>query len=357
VKHGMTLAELAQTVRAQQNMKRDFYVPTPAMTCLEDGRILLSKDDNPLLLHPTLPAARQMGEHCGIPAKYFDRMKEEAPELLAQNLNYWFERKPSTQMVRTLGPNLRAFLGKRYRPLDNADCVAATIPVIEQYGGEVQSCALTETKLYLKVVIPGREVELKAPGVEWGKGHNPIHVLRPGLVISNSETGHGSVSIQPGVHEHHCSNLMVMSESAMRKLHVQRGTTDLEAINEYITDDTRRQQDTAFWSTVRDLVKAALDGRIFGSHVEQIRSTLGQTIPKPQTTVEVVAAKYGLTNSERESVLDRLIESGEPTRFGLQAAITRMAQEVESYDRSTELERLGGTIIELPKTEWEALAA
>jgi len=158
------------------------------------------------------------------------------------------------------------------------------------------------------------------------------------------------------VHERHCSNLMVMNDKAMRKLHVQKAGSTEEAISEYVTDETRLKQDLAFWSTVKDLIVAALDGRIFDDYVKQIQATMGQVIPQPQATVELVANRYGLTNDERDNVLNQLIGSGEPTRFGLQAAITRMAQDVPSYDRSSDLERLGGTIIELPKTEWEQLA-
>jgi hypothetical protein len=209
--------------------------------------------------------------------------------------------------------------------------------------------------MYLKVVLPGREVELKADGVKWGVGHSPIHVLRPGLIISNSETGHGSVNIQPGVHERHCSNMMIMNDKAMRKLHVQKAN-ESENVDEYLTNETRAKQDSAFWATVRDLIQAALDGRMFEARIEEIRVTMGQVIPQPQATVEMIADRYSLTNMERDNVLDALIKSGEPTRFGLQAAITKMAQEVPSYDRSTELERVGGAIIELPTTDWEHMA-
>ena len=33
-----------------------------------------------------------------------------------------------------------------------------------------------------------------------------------------------------------------------------------------------------------------------------------------------------------------------------------MSQDVADYDRATDLEALGGEIIELPKTEWQTLA-
>ena len=33
---------------------------------------------------------RQLGASLGIPAKYYDKMREDYPELLAQNVNGWF---------------------------------------------------------------------------------------------------------------------------------------------------------------------------------------------------------------------------------------------------------------------------
>jgi len=75
--------------------------------------------------------------------------------------------------------------------------------------------------------------------------------------------------------------------------------------------------------------------------------------------VEVFAEKNRFSEAESKSLLDRLVEAGEPNRFGLQWAVTRLAgdeQIVTDYDRASELERLGGQVIELPATEWRAIA-
>ena len=36
--------------------------------------------------------------------------------------------------------------------------------------------------------------------------------------------------------------------------------------------------------------------------------------------------------------------------------MTRYAQDVESYDKSTELEALGGQIVELSQSDWKTIA-
>jgi hypothetical protein len=51
-----------------------------------------------------------------------------------------------------------------------------------------------------------------------------------------------------------------------------------------------------------------------------------------------------------------LIEGGDLSKYGLHSAITRAAQDVESYDRASDLERVGGQVIELGRGEWKVLA-
>jgi hypothetical protein len=46
----------------------------------------------------------------------------------------------------------------------------------------------------------------------------------------------------------------------------------------------------------------------------------------------------------------------ELTRYGLIQAVTRASQEVEDYDRATELEQLGGQILELAPGQWRTIA-
>ena len=49
-------------------------------------------------------------------------------------------------------------------------------------------------------------------------------------------------------------------------------------------------------------------------------------------------------------------DGGELTQYGLLNAVTRQSKMAESYDRATELERLGGNIITLKPHEWRAIA-
>lgn len=72
--------------------------------------------------------------------------------------------------------------------------------------------------------------------------------------------------------------------------------------------------------------------------------------------VEVVGQKIGLNVGEQQSVLELLLNGGNLSQYGVHAAITRTAQDVEDYDRATDLEYLGGKVIDLRPAEWRQLA-
>ena len=64
-------------------------------------------------------------------------------------------------------------------------------------------------------------------------------------------------------------------------------------------------------------------------------------------TVEVLAQRYTLNDAERCGVLRHLIAQAHLSGYGLVNAVTHFSQEVEDYDRATELQALGGKLIEL----------
>ena len=158
MKTGRTLQDLAAELDRQAKSKRDFIVSTESML-MEDGAELFSlsrpldsglvatqKPRCCLAMQPGMREQRasvamesfgmtdlfhrQLGSSLGIPAKYYDKMRTEQPDLLAYNVNRWFEHEPSKHTVRTLDNRARAFLSDRYRRIDNYDIAKATLPVI-----------------------------------------------------------------------------------------------------------------------------------------------------------------------------------------------------------------------------------
>ena len=71
--------------------------------------------------------------------------------------------------------------------------------------------------------------------------------------------------------------------------------------------------------------------------------------------VQLAAPTFGFTLKEGEGILDHLIRGGDLTMYGLSNAVTRYAQDVKSYDRSTELESIGYDILTMSPRQWKVL--
>jgi hypothetical protein len=292
----------------------------------------------------------QIGSKLEIPAKYYDRMAQEAPELLADNVNTWLHKSDKKHTVRTLDTDMRAFLSDRYRPLDNFDLLGQSIiPVVQPIMNDldVVSSELTHKRMYIKMVNEKLTGEVK-------KGD----VVQAGMVISNSEVGMGSVMIQPLIYRLACLNGAIMQDSSIRKYHVGGRMQYGDDAELFYSDSTRELADKAFFAQVRDVMSGVLQDKGFYNLIRKLQETTTNGINRDiDEVVEVTAKKFTLGKSESEGVLRNFINGGDLTQWGLGNAVTLYSQEVENYDRSTELERIGGQIFEMPKNSWKEIAA
>ena len=302
-------------------------------------------------------AHRQIGEATNVPAGYYDKMRKDAPDLLATNINRWLKQEHAKKTIRILDGNVRAFLSDKYKPIENEDMAARILPVLLERDLDIMSADLTERRMYIKVVNKSVSRDLAKIGGAFGDGkHNILRTVSPALTISNSEVGMGAASILGGVYDGFCSNLATFGERSVRKYHVGAKHDLGEDVYALLTDETRRKTDEATLAQMADVVAAAFERARFDSLVDKIEGTAADRIEgDPVKAVSFASKKFGLTEGEGKDVLRHLIEGATLSRFGLYNAITRASQDVADYDRATELERLGGRIIELPDTEWKVI--
>ena len=192
-RNGMNLIELAQEIVRRAEAKRDFVADTSDLV-FESGALAIGNAGAfPLTDH----AHGQIAERVGIPKRYYDRMKADAPALLAGNVNHWFQKQPERRMVRTLDGKARAFLSDRYHRIDNERIADAVLPVLVADGGHgaVVSCGITDAKLYLQALFPRLEGEVKTG--------DPV---QGGVIIRNGEIGNGALDIRPMIYRLACSN-------------------------------------------------------------------------------------------------------------------------------------------------------
>ncbi len=358
MKTGKNLVELATEIQRRAESKRDLVTGTQNIKMVETGlgRVALELPGNEQFGLNSV-AHGQIGEHAGIPAKYYDKMREEAPDLLATNVNRWFEKFPAVRMVRTLDGAARAFLSDAYRPLENEDLAEAVLPVVMDMGLKVISSEITDRRLYIKCVDARVVRDLAERNARFGDGgHTIVRVASPAMIISNSEVGCGALSIQGGYYDGFCSNQAWFGQRSMKKAHLGSRHELGENVVRMLSDETRRKSDAALWAQVGDVVRGVFDAVKFEELCKTVEGAqedkLGTDVVK---TVELSSRKFGLTEAEGKGVLQHLIEGADLSRFGLMNAVTRMAQDVESYDRSTELERIGAQVVELPRQAWREL--
>lgn len=101
---------------------------------------------------------------------------------------------------------------------------------------------------------------------------------------------------------------------------------------------------------------AAIEENRFSMVVDRLRATTGMKITGDiQKVVELSSNNFGLSGDEENSVLRYLIEGGDLSLYGLSNAVTRTSQDIESYDRATELEGIGWKMATMKDAEWEVL--
>jgi hypothetical protein len=208
---------------------------------------------------------------------------------------------------------------------------------------------LTERRLYIKAVTDKISGEVKVGDI-----------VQSGIVISNSEIGYGSVRIEPMIYRLSCLNGLISQDYSLRKYHIGRnnGDFDFESTREFFKDDTKLADDKAFWMKVQDIIAATFTQELFDRIVDKFRDADARKIDQdPVKAIEVLAIRNAFTENERVGVLKHLIEGGNLSAYGLANAVSRASQDVQSYDRATELEELAGDIIELPKKDWNLIAS
>jgi hypothetical protein len=301
-------------------------------------------------------AHNQIATRLKIPMKYYKRMLSDAPGLLAENVNHWFNEEHDRRMVRTLDGDVRAYLSSSYRPIDNLDLMeGAILPAIHRINRNVKiaSCEVTAQKLYIKLILADKEYTINR------NAHTAVNdVVQAGIIIQNSEVGAGRVSVFPFSLVLACINGMMHTDYGHQKTHVGgRNVPSGDVPEEWLRDETKEADDKALMMKLQDVIIGTADDDKFENMVvNKMNEAAGRKIEAdPVKVVETTAKNLGLSEDERGSVLRHLIEDANLTQWGLANAVTRHAADVDSYDRATELERVGGQVLEMPNRDWESL--
>jgi len=347
---GKSLVELAQEVQRQAQAINDFIVPTNELrmtqTGPDDKRLVIEMEDKAFgvseIGHDTL------GERLGIPAKYYDKMRRENPELLCQNVNGWAMHESNAEtsrMVRTLDGNVRAVLSDRYSRRDNYDFLNAILPALQNVGNlVVQSAEVTERRMYVQLTFPEikQEYEITKDSRKVGD------VVQAGLLLTNSEVGYGCREIRFLAYTLSCLNGMVVPRelAGMRTRHIGGKLGNGQSFQ--LSDEAQEADSKAFALATRDMVRSMVSREHLGKIVSQLQEANARKITGDVPAgVKQLASTFLLSKPEEASVLDHLIRGGDLSQYGMLNAVTRTANDLENYDRAVELEEIGGKVLNL----------
>lgn len=357
MKSGLSIQELTDRLIRQAAENRDFLVSPSKFTIDEGGKVNfraparngetgapIDAEFEEVSVDLSTHAHRQLGDYVGIPAGYYDRLRSEAPDLLATNVNRWLERQDpdKPRLIRTNAKGGRAILSNSYRTLDNLEIAITALQAVAETHGEtglvVESAEITEDRLYIQAVTPRVEREVR-------KGD----VVQAGFILRNSEIGKGAASVQRLVKRLVCLNGLVVPDGKYTARHLGRAQSE-EA---FYAEDTKRADDHAFVLKLRDNIVDAVDPlKLEGFANRALQLTDQRVTGDPVKVVAEVAERVNASVAEQAAFLRNLISSGDLSAWGVVNAVTAEANTAESYDRAVELEAAGGSLYDLPASEW-----
>ncbi|PZD70148.1 hypothetical protein C1752_17639 [Acaryochloris thomasi RCC1774] len=340
-----SFAALGAEIDNQISQKQDYVVQSGAVEMNESGDGLTIITESEILeLEVSDTAHRQLAQATGIHGNYYSKMRREAPELIASNVNFWLQRQSSrTHVLRTMGNTARAFLGGGYEIIDHDQVLEALAPELQKLGSnlELLSTDTTDHRLYIKLAFPKVEGEIR-------KGD----IIRSGVTITNSETGEGGLNVYPANFRLICENGMTRMEEGER-LTVRHSGSKFRELGQILDRDRAAVKLEQF---IEHFSKAH-DEATFQRTINQMRRSAEMRIEvSTDELMERARKNFGLTQAEQVQALNHLLIDEDLTAYGLMNAITRTAHDPESYDRASELEAIGSQVLSISDSQWRELA-
>lgn len=278
-------------------------------------------------------AHQQVAAKAGIPLAYYKRMLQEAPDLLCMNVNQWWAEQPARRLVRTMDRVGRAWLSDRYRQLDNLPMLKVMVPALNDptTGWHIQQCGLTDLRVHIEAVQPNLTGDVRVG--------DPVALA---VKITNSEVAAGALAMCFGLYRAVCSNLALISDWSMRRVHLGRQIED--DLVEVLSDATLAKEDEVVFDKMRDVLKAMNNGEQFQKLLLTAQESAQAKLENPKAAASKIVDTMRLSDDESGLFHNHMLTAGDPTMWGLTNALTATARTLE-YERKAELERAAGTLL------------
>lgn len=260
--------------------------------------------------------------------------------------------------VRTIQPNgsriARAVVSDRYKPIDDNLLIDPMLTLISDKSKDWRSLGgqLTDTHTRMRFIT--REPQLKnigPNGRDWFVGFQ----------YQNSEVGASKTGFSLFVFDNFCENGLVFGASNIFNCDfVHRGaqiTSDFGLINE---ERVRQHEIMMIREHIIKATKFVL-AQDFAEKIGEIveRNEARKLEGAGEQKLEMIKhlGHYaGLTKAECEAVVMHW-DSREDSAFGVSHAITRLAQDKESYEARIRLEEGAGKLLSMDGRRWKSIVA
>ena len=124
-----------------------------------------------------------------------------------------------------------------------------------------------------------------------------------------------------------------------------------------LSNETMQKEDELIVSAARDVLVHLASPEFtqkVGAKLRLLKDR--KPVASPIAAVESVCNELKLSDTESAGVLESFIHDHDYSQWGMVNAVTRQANKVEDYNRSSKLEEMGNKIINLPANQWNRIA-
>ncbi|HKT02575.1 MAG TPA: DUF932 domain-containing protein [Rugosimonospora sp.] len=355
------LSDLAEVLQRRYARRQDIVASARSIHAV-DGNLIVDRAGDPIITDDgvTSPAAEFVPtEVCDegiaakldIPLRYLRRMRRDNIGLYDKNVNGWLESDTRKFMVRCLrasdgGPGVaRALVSDRYGIIDDFDVLTAALDGVRQADvrAEVESCDLTDRRMYLRITCDG--IRVMAPALLAGYrspftgetgADNPV--ISAGAIIGNSEVGSGAFTITPSLRVRVCRNGVTITRDARRYVHLGHRMDEGEI--EWSADTLRKCLDV-ITGKARDSIAAFVTREYAERALREIEGQAGRPVEQPDETITTVCKRLKISDEHRAGILNHFIRGGAVTAGGVLHAVTSFAQTLPNADDAYAMEAQG----------------
>lgn len=369
----------AQILKKQSHQKHDIVVPSSHLRMTDDGHFVIQDAPLPEGLAETLRSAgistseenratlpyralnvghSSLVQKLPIPAfkRPYDFMHEDNPKLLARVVNNYLNEMNKNLLVRTFRPVdeesgergiLRAVLSDRYEVIDNFDIFMRALKSIRELGLSPNiNASISERNMWVEFKLPDMGVkaadfvgDYRNPHPDGSPNNDDIDGNRfvyPGFLLRNSEVGAGAFEIKPRLVLQICSNGIVRSKDALRKVHL--GAEMSSGVVDFGEEVRRKAMELADAQVKKAVETFASEEYLHDAISDIMGDGADIMLEHPKEALSNSASALGMTEDEENDLFDFFMRGGSQKRAAVPQAVTAMTQHMEDPDRAYELE-------------------